>query len=357
MTFRFSFDAIKFLAILLAGWVGFLHQPFAGDTAHAQTTPFYQGKTIRIIVGFTAGSIYDQYARIFAQHMPKHIPGNPEMIVQNMPGAGSLIAANSVYGVARPDGLTLGMVGYGVYLDQLLGNKEVQYDVRKFVWIGSVDQMDFVLYMKADTPWKSVEDFFTATEAPRCGATGSVDPTSIVVNAMQEALGTKVKIVRGYPGGPEIDLAIEKGEVHCRATGISAHFAREPYLTWHGKGFDRHIIQTGAKRDPRMADTPTIYELMDKKKTPDINRGVTRVLLASGTVGRPMLATPGIPADRVRILREAYLKTLKGPELVAEAKKRRMELDFLSGEELEGVMREVSNQPRDVVERVKRLTE
>jgi len=238
-----------------------------------------------------------------------------------------------------------------------LGNKDVHYDVRKFAWIGAVDQMDFVLYMKADTPWKSIEDFFAAIEVPRCGATGSVDPTSIVVNAMHEALGTKVKIVRGYPGGPEIDLAIEKGEVHCRATGISAHFVREPYLTWHRQGFDRHIIQTGAKRDPRMADTPTIYELMDKKKTADISRGVARVLLASGTVGRPMLATPGIPADRIRILREAYVKALKEPELVAEAKKKRLGMDFLSAEELERLMREVSDQPRDVVDRVKKMIE
>lgn len=357
MKFRFPFDAIKFLAILLAGWAGFLHHPFAGGVAHAQTTAFYQGKTIRIIVGFTAGSVYDQYARIFAQHMPKHIPGNPEMVVQNMPGAGSLIAANYVYGAAKPDGLTLGMVGNGVYLDQLFGNKEVQYDVRKFVWVGAVDQRDFVLYMKADTPWKSIEDFFTATEAPRCGATGSADQTTIIVNAMQEALGTKVKIVRGYPGGPEIDLAIEKGEVHCRGIGISSHFAREPFLTWHRQGFDRHIIQTGAKRDPRMVDTPTIYELMDKKRTPDIGRGVARVLLASGTVGRPMLATPGIVVDRVRILREAYLKALKEPELVAEAKKKRLDLDFLSGEELERLMREVSDQPPDVVDRVKKMIE
>ena len=126
--------------------------------AHAQAMPFYKDKTIRIIVGFTSGGLYDQYARVLARYMGKHIPGNPNIIVQNMPGAGSLSATNYVYGVAKPDGLTLGMPGSGIYLDQLLGRKEATFDVAKFSWIGSVDQRDLLLYMRADAPWKSIED-------------------------------------------------------------------------------------------------------------------------------------------------------------------------------------------------------
>jgi tripartite-type tricarboxylate transporter receptor subunit TctC len=326
-------------------------------TANAQSTPFYQGKTIRIIVGFTPGGLYDQYARILSKQMPKHIPGNPNIIVQNMPGAGSLTATNYVYGVAKPDGLTLGMVGSGIYLDQLLGRQEAQFDMRKLNYIGSVDQRDLVLYMRADAPWKTVEDIAGARELPKCGATGTSDLTTIVVNVLEETLGLKFNNVRGYPGGVEIDLAIEKGEIHCRGTGITTHFAREPYFTWHKNGFDRHIIQTGAKKDPRLPDAPTLSELMDKKKTPSLSRNVARLMLVSATLGRPMIATPGIPADRVKMLREAYIKTFKEPEVIAEAKKSRLDLETLSGEEVENEMKEVMNQPREVIERVKKLTE
>ena len=357
MVARFSLGGIKCLAILLTGYVGFLYQPPGGGSANGQTAPFYQDKTMRIIVGYTPGGLYDQYARILSRHMPKHIPGNPNIIVQNMPGAGSLIASNYVYNVAKPDGLTLGMVSSGVYLDQLLGRKEVNHDVRKFAWIGSVDQRDLLLYMRADAPWKSIEDIATATEPPKCGATGTADSTSIVANVLEETLGLKIKVVRGYPGASEIDVATERGEVHCRGTGISTHFAREPYLTWHREGFDRHIIQTGVKRDPRLPDTPTLHEFMEKKKTPEISRAVAQVLLVVATVGRPMLATPGIPTDRVKVLREAYLKAFKEPEVLAEAKQRRLDLKSLSGEEVEALMREVINQPREVVDQVRKRTE
>jgi tripartite-type tricarboxylate transporter receptor subunit TctC len=325
--------------------------------APAQPTPFYQGKTIRIIVGFTSGGLYDQYARILARQMPKHIPGTPGIIVQNMPGAGSLTATNYVYGVAKPDGLTLGMPGSGIYLDQLLARPEATFDVRKLVWLGIVDQRDLMLYMRADAPWKSMEDLQAATELPKCGATGTSDLTTIVINILEETLGVRLNNVRGYPGGAEIDLAIQKGEIQCRGTGITTHFAREPYFTWHKTGFDRHLIQTGAKKDPRLPDVPSLNELMEKKKTPSISRNVARAMLVSATLGRPLIGTPGIPADRIRILREAYSKAFKESEVIEEAKKTNLDLATLSGAEVEKQIREVMSQPREVVERVKKLTE
>jgi tripartite-type tricarboxylate transporter receptor subunit TctC len=325
--------------------------------AHAQSAPFYQGKTMRIIVGFTSGGLYDQYARFLARFMGKHLPGNPNIIVQNMPGAGSLIATNYVSNVAKPDGLTLGMIGSGIYLDQLMGVKEAQFDVRKMPFIGSVDQRDLLMYMRADAPWKTIEDVVAAKEAPKCGATGTSDLTTIMINIMEETLGTKFTNVRGYPGGVEIDLAIEKGELHCRGTGITTHFAREPYHTWHKNGFDRHILQTGSKKDPRLGDTPTLPDLMDKRKTPAISRSVAKLMLLSATAGRPLISTPGVPADRVNMLREAYMKAFKEPELLAEAKKARIEVELLSGEEVEKEFREAMTQPPEVVARVKKLME
>jgi tripartite-type tricarboxylate transporter receptor subunit TctC len=344
----------RFFLILVLVAAGMVWQR---AVANAQDTPFYQGKTMRIIVGFTAGGLYDQYARLLARYMPKHLPGNPNIIVQNMPGAGSLIATNYVSNVAKPDGLTLGMIGSGIYLDQLMGVKEVQFDVRKMPFIGSVDQRDLLMYMRGDAPWKSIEDIVAAKEAPKCGATGTSDLTTIMINIMEETLGTKFTNVRGYPGGVEIDLAIEKGELHCRGTGITTHFAREPYHTWHKNGFDRHILQTGSKKDPRLGDTATLPDLMDKRKTPPISRSVAKLMLLSATAGRPLISTPGMPADRVNLLREAYTKAFKEPELLAEAKKARMEVELLSGQEVEKEFRDAMTQPPEVVARVKKLME
>jgi len=357
MTAKNKVDFPGRFAILAAAILGSI-QLFCGGAAQAQTAPFYKDKTIRIIVGFTAGGLYDQYARILASHMPKYIPGNPNILVQNMPGAGSLTATNYVHSIAKPDGLTLGMPGSGLYLDQMLGRKEATFDVTKMAWLGSVDQRDLLLYMKADTPWKSVEDILKAGEAPKCGATGTSDLTTIMVNILEETLGLKFNNVRGYPGGVEIDLAIEKGEIHCRGTGITTHYAREPYFTWHKNGFDRHIVQTGAKKDSRLSDAPpTLNELMDKKKTPALSRNVARVMLTSATLGRPMIGTPGIPADRVKVLRDAYMKAFNDPEVIQEAKKRRLSLETLPGTEVEAQIREVMDQPKEVIDRVKKLSE
>lgn len=354
MTTRSKLQCVGYLMVVAAAVLS-VASLFAG-AAQAQSEPFYKDKTIRIVVGFTAGGLYDQYARVLARHMGKHIPGNPSFIVQNMPGAGSLIATNYVSGVAKPDGLTLGMPGSGIYLDQMLGRKEATFDVRKLAWIGSIDQRDLVLYMKADAPWKSIEDVLNSKEEPKCGATGTSDLTSIMTNILRETLGAKFQDIRGYPGGVEIDLALEKGEIHCRGTGVTTHFAREPYFTWHKNGFDRHLVQTGNKKDPRLADAPTLIELMDKKKTPNFSRGVARVMLISATLGRPMITTPGTPPDRVNILRDAYLKAFKEPEVIEEAKKTRLDLQALPGAEVETQMRDVMNQPKDVVDRVKKLS-
>lgn len=354
MTTRLSTTPGGYLGALIAA--ALIMAGLYAAPAQAQPAQFYKDKTIRLVVGFTTGGLYDQYARLLARHMGKYIPGNPGFIVQNMPGAGSLIATNYVYGVAKPDGLTLGMPGSGIYLDQMLGRKEATFDVQKIEWIGSIDQRDLLLYMRADAPWKSIEDIINSKEAPKCGATGTSDLTSIMTSILFETLGAKFQDVRGYPGGVEIDLALERGEIHCRGTGTTTHFAREPYFTWHRNKFDRHLVQTGSKKDPRLPDAPTLVELMDKKKTPAFSRNVARVMLVSATLGRPMITTPGTPADRVKILRDAYLKVFQDPNVIEEAKKTRLDLQALSGAEVEKEMREVMNQPKEVIARVRELS-
>ena len=324
-------------------------------TADATTHEFYKGKTIKIVVGFLAGDVYDLWARLYAQHMPKHIPGKPDIIVQNMTGAGSMIAANHVYSVAKPDGLTLGSSLPALYFDQLIGRKEVQFDWAKFVWVGSPVQNEHQMYMRSDAPYKTIEDIRKATVPPKCGTTGTGSTGYYIPKLMEEALGTKFNLVTGYQGGQDIDLAVERGELHCRAFTIEAFFAREPFLTWRKKGFVRNVIQSGRTRDPKLPDTPTIYDLMDQYKTPAATRRLADVVLAAGALGRPLVGTPGIPPERVTILREAFNKTLKDPDFLAEIERRKYELQPVRGEELEAMAKGVIAQPPDVIERMRKL--
>jgi tripartite-type tricarboxylate transporter receptor subunit TctC len=317
---------------------------------------FYKGKTITVYVGTTPGALYDQWSRILAMHMGKHIPGKPDMIVQNMPGAGHKIAANYVYNKTKPDGLSLiGSIVPALYFDQLIGRKEVQYDWAKFVWIGSPVRGESQMYMRADTPYKTIDDVRKASEPPRCGGQGTSDQAYYLPKLFEETLGTKFNIITGYPGGPEIDLAVERGEIQCRAFTIEAFMSREPYHTWRKKGFVRNIIQTGRKRDAKLPETPTIWELMDQYKTPEESRRLANVVLAAGALGRPMLGTPGIPADRVKILREAFNTALKDPEFLAELEKRKFDLDPASGEQLEKIVKEAVSQPPETIARMKKL--
>ena len=345
---RAAMVTIAFFLLLSLVW----HLEFA-PALQAQTDPFYKGKTIRIVEG--GGGFYDRWARVLAHYMGKYIPGNPNIIVQNMPGAGSIIAANYVYSVAKPDGLTLGMPLNSLYLEQFVGRKEVQFDMRRFGWIGSPVGEAMILYMRADAPYKSIADIIKAKEPPKCGATGTASSSFILPRMLEETTGAKFNVVLGYLGGPDIDVAVERGEVICRAHNISAHFGREPFNSWHNKGFDRHIVQTGRKRDPQLLDTPTIYEIMDQYKAPELSRRAAQVLFAGGEFGRPILATPGTPPDRVNVLREAFAKALKDPELLAEAKKGRMDVDPSTGEELQTLVKEVMDQPKEVIQRVKKI--
>ena len=334
--------------------LGFLFLILSVLNVEAQSS-FFEGKTIRIIVGLPPGDVYDLYARMLADHMGKHIPGNPNIIVQNMPGASSIITANYVYNVAKPDGLTLGSVLPSLYFDQLVGRSEVQFDWSKFTWLGSFERSNNLLYMRSDTPYKTIHDVTKAGEAPKCGSTGTGSPSYYLVKLLNEAIGTKFEVVTGYKGGQEIDLAVEKGEVHCRAFTVTTYFAREPFISWRKKNFVRVLFQTGKKRDPRLADVPTVQELIDQYKTPEATKRMAALVLASGEFGRPIIATPGIPAERTKILREAFSKSLSDPALLADADKRRLEIDPTNPEELESLAKEVFTTNREIIERMKKI--
>jgi tripartite-type tricarboxylate transporter receptor subunit TctC len=326
----------------------------SGAVAQAQT-PFYQGKTITVVVGTKAGDVYDLYPRLLAEFMPKYIPGNPNMIIQNVPGAASLIAANQVYNVAKPDGLTIGAIYPALYFEQLIKRPEVKFDWNKFGWIGSTVTSNHLMYMRGDTPYKTIEDVRKASTAPKCGATGVTSTGYYMPKLMEETIGTKFDIVSGYVSGQDIDLAVERGELQCRAFTITAFFAREPFISWRKRNFVNVLIQTGNKRDARLKDTPTIYEFMDKYKTSESGRSLAKLVLAAGDFGRPLVTPPGVPADRVKILRDAFNKSVNDPALLAEAEKRRLEMDPGTGEELEALGKEVMAASPEVIERMRKL--
>ena len=342
---------VKFLALVIFEVVWCMNF----SVGQAQTEPFYKGKAIRIVVGNTAGGAYDRWARLIARYMGKHISGNPDVIVQNMPGAGTVVASNYVYNVAKPDGLTTLMPANSLYLDQLMGRQEVKFDVRKFIWLGTPQQYFTVIYMRADAPYKSIADIIKAKEPPKCGAPGTTSTGYNLSKILEETLGAKFAFVLGYPGAAEIDLAVERGEVICRGHDIINHFSGETYRSWHNKGFDRHLVQTTRKRDTRLNEAPTVWELMNEYKTPESKRRLAEVILSADEFGRAMMLPPGTPPERVKILREAYAKSMADPELVAEAKKGKMDMDPSSGEELQALVQQVMDQPPDVIERVKKV--
>jgi tripartite-type tricarboxylate transporter receptor subunit TctC len=323
--------------------------------ARAQPS-YYQGKTLRIVVGYQAGDTHDLWARAYARILGKQLAGNPEVIVQNMPGAGSMVAANYVYNVAKPDGQTLGLIAPGLYLAQLTGNKEVKFDWAKFTWIGTPEHNGSLLFMRSDAPYKSIGDIRNAQEPPKCSATGVGTSGHLIPRLMEETLGIKFRLVTGYPGGAEQDLALERAEVQCRAITVAAFFGREPFTSWYKKGFVRILIQTSRNRHAKIPEVPTLWEIMEKEKVSENNRRLAVVALGTGGFGSwPVVSSPGLSAERAKTLRDAYAKTLQDAELQDEAKKRGWELRPVSGEDLQALAKEVSTPPAEVIERTKKL--
>lgn len=340
--------------LITAAFVLLLSQTIASRDTRAQEQ-FFKGKQIRIIVGLSSGGGYDRAARLIARHIGKYIPGNPDMVVQNMPGAGSVTAANYVWGVAKPDGLTLLAPHNNFYLSQLSGQKEVQFDLPKFQWIGSLENDDMMIFARADAPFKSMSEVVRQKISPKCGSTGVGSSDYVMSKILEETIDAKIQHVTGYPGSSEIAIAVERGEVACMGLTISTFYGREPFLTWIKTKFVRFLAQSGRQRDPRVGDAPTIYELMDEFKTAPTKRRVAEAMLQGGEWARPLMAPPGTPAERVGVLRAAYDKVAKDPELIGEAKKMRIDVTPVNGEKLQGIAKEVMVQPPEVITQIKKL--
>ena len=280
-----------------------LLNPLNVERVFAQAN-FYQGKTVRVVVGSTTGGGYDLWARLMAQHIGKHIPGHPTVMVQNMPGAGGVVAANYLYTNVKPDGLTIGAFNPALYFEQLVARPEVKFDWGTFIWIGSPEKNDVVHFIRSDSPFKTIDDLRNAKEPAKCGSTGPGTTAHYMPRLLEDTLGIKTTTVSGYQGGSEIDLAIERNEVICWSPLMGTYFGREPYKRWHKSGFVRVALQTGAKRDERLKDVPTLNELMQQYKTPEAARRLAKVVLTAATLGRPTAPCPGAYENIARRLHQ-----------------------------------------------------
>jgi tripartite-type tricarboxylate transporter receptor subunit TctC len=221
-------------------------------------------------------------------------------------------------------------------------------------WIGSLDRDTMMLFMRSDAAYKSIKDFIHAKQPPKCGSTGVGGSDYVLSRLLEETIGARVDQVVGYPGSNEIAVAVERGEVACMGLTIQTFFAREPFQTWVKNSFVQYLVQSGRKRDSRV-NAPTVFELMDEYKTPAAKRQLAQAMLAGGEWARSMLVAPATPPDRVQMLRDAYDKAVKDPDLLSEGRKLKMEIQPRRGTELQAMAKEAMNQPPDVVEQIKKL--
>jgi tripartite-type tricarboxylate transporter receptor subunit TctC len=308
---------------------------------------FYAGKQIRFIIRSGVGGSYDQYSRLLARHIGKHIPGNPNILPVNMPGGGGIRAATYVAKVAPQDGTILTMVSQGLPVDQALGlNPGFQADLREFPWIGNVSSSNQVLVTWHTSPTQTLDRLMIRETVIGSSQAGSISIQMPAV--LNNIIGTKIKIVFGYPDGKDINLAMERGEVEGRATNPwASYLATDP--NYVQQKLIIPIIQMGMTKE---ADLPNVPLMRDLAKNP-ADQAVLDFMSKAVAVGRPIATTPAAPAERVAALRKAFDDTLKDPAFIQEAKTQRAEIQPMTGAQLAQIVRDVIDAPADLRERVK----
>jgi tripartite-type tricarboxylate transporter receptor subunit TctC len=307
---------------------------------------FYRGKRINLIIGYGTGGGYDQYARLFGHFIGEHIPGNPTIVPQNMPGAGSRSAANWLYRVAPKDGTVIATLGQATAVDQALGQPGIQFDARRFNWLGNMVIVNNLLFVSAATGVKTIDD--AKAKVLSIGATGASSPSVVYPQVSNNILGTKFRIVFGYPGGGDINLAVERREVDGRGSDSWASIkASKP--GWLQEKKVNILFQVGPRRETDLPDAPLWSEL-----APDADsRQILEVLSGDVAVGRPILTAPDVPADRVKALRTAFDETMKDPKFIAAAQQANMYFNPMSGEELQRVVDRILSPSPEVIAKVK----
>jgi tripartite-type tricarboxylate transporter receptor subunit TctC len=314
--------------------------------AHAQSpAEFYKGKIVELDIGYSVGGAYDGYARMLARHMAKYIPGNPTIVPKNMTGAGSLRLANYLYNAAPKDGTVFGTIGRGTGFDPLLGQKGAQFEASKFNWIGSSNNEVSVCVAWHTSGIATFDDLLTKELV--VGASGPSADTYQFPSVVNAVLGTKMKIVTGYPGGNDIDLAMERGEVQgrCGWSFTSLKATHGPWLDQHKVNI---LFQMGLTKHRDLADVPLVIDLAKTEE----QRAILKLMFARQVMAWPIVAPPDLPADRVAVLRNAFMATEQDKDFLADADKAQLEINPVSGEDIQKLVQEVYQTPAALAQTV-----
>jgi tripartite-type tricarboxylate transporter receptor subunit TctC len=307
---------------------------------------FYKANRLTVVIGYTPGTVYDLYTRSIARHIGKHLPGKPTVIAQNMPGAGSMKAANFIYGNAPKDGSQIATFARGLAMQPLLNDQGVQYDAMKMNWLGSPSTEVSVVFSWHTTPFKTVDDLFTREML--VPATGTGADSAIFPYVLNGILGTKFKVVSGYPGASETMLAIERGEADGSAAMSWGNFtsAKQDWLR------DKKVnvlLQLAIKKHLLLANVPLVMDLAKS----EADKKVLELIFSRQSMAYPYAAPPNVPADRLQSLRQAFDATMKDPEFLADMQQQKLDLDPLSGDEMQALIKSAYASSPDVIARAK----
>lgn len=322
---------------------------FSPQCALAQAN-FYEGKTIRMIVGFTAGGGYDAYTRTIGRHIGKHIPGHPAILVENMPGAGSMISANYTFKAARPDGLTVGHFIGGLFLQQLLGKPGIEFDAGKFQYVGVPGQDNFVIGIARSTGVSDVDSWLASKQVVKFGGVASGSGSDDVPNVLKATIGLPIQLVSGYKGTADVRLAFNSGEV----AGLSNSW-ESTKSTWRKElesGDLKLVLQATLKPHPEFPKLPMALSFA---KTDEARTLISTVARVHGPTVRPYVLPPNTPKDRVQVLRRAFMDTMKDPEFLAEAKKANLDINPDDGATLEQNVKEILKLDPALVAKLKEI--
>lgn len=336
---------VKILALVAAA-TGLL---FHHDSVMAQE-PFYKDKRLTIIVGSAAGSGYDAYARLMARNISRHLPGAPSVVVQNMPGGGGLTSANYLYNIAPKDGTVIGALQRGMIISPLTAPQGVQYDARKFTWLGSTTSETGVVAVWHTAPHLKIEDVLTRELI--IGGSGAATDSETLPRIYNETIGTRLRIVSGYKSTNEVLLAMERGEVQGIGNSSWSNW-RAGFSHYLSDKKVRILMQAGLKKHPELADVPLVLDLAKH----DAGRQMLELFLAPLTIGRPFAAPPGLSDARVADLRNAFDAMLADPQFVADALKANLEISAVSGAFIDEALGRLFAMPKEVVAAASKVIE
>jgi tripartite-type tricarboxylate transporter receptor subunit TctC len=316
----------------------------SGQAAAQSAADFYKNKRVTVFIGYAAGGGYDRYGRVLAREIAKFIPGKPRTIAKNMPGAGSIVLANALYNTLPKDGTAIGIIGRGIAMEPLFGRKGPKFDATKFNWLGSMNNEVSTCVAFHTSGIKSIQDPMQREMILAATAQGSDGVDFALV--LNNVIGTKFKLITGYPGGATLQLAQERGEAHGRC-GWSWSSIKATRPQWIKEGKLKILVQLALKKHPEIpSDVPLIMDLAKTER----DKKVLQLIFARQAMGRPFLAPPDVPADRVAALRGAFDAMVSDPGVKAMAKKTKLELEPVSGKEIEDMLKDIYSTPKDIVQ-------